>query len=110
MRSGPSKPWTERPLNHHFGAFSMHSDGDYANKFEWDDKIKPNEEDLVINFKDYPDHTLNFNAVLYNKENPAFDMSGGHISPHYAEGNIESDDLIIKFSMFTVFNKSDKSV
>jgi len=104
MRGEPSKPWSERPLNHHFGPFSMHSDGNYDGKFEWDDKIKPNKEDLVINFKDYKDHTINFNAVLYNKGNPAFDMSAGHTFPAYEEKNIESDDLIIKFSMSTIFN------
>ena len=86
----------------------MHSDGDYETKFDWDDKIQPDEEDLVINYKDYKDHTLNFNVVLYNEGNPNGTISPDHIFPRYEEKSIESNGMIIKFSMHTTFNKSDK--
>jgi len=108
MRGEPSKPWSNGPLYHIFSGFSMHSDGDYETKFEWDDRIKPNAEDLVIDYKDYKDHTINFNVVLYSKGHPNGTVSPDHIFPHYQEKIIENNGMIIKFSMSTTFNPSEK--
>ncbi|WP_374949352.1 hypothetical protein [Mucilaginibacter sp.] len=103
------KPWTERPLGHHFGTVAVNLDVEGEKKLAWDNTIKPDTEDLVIDINLGQSSIINFGAGVYSDGNPAFQLSNLPDDVITYEKAVTKDDLVLRLNVIIVNTKTTKS-
>lgn len=93
------KPWDERPLGHHFGTVALNLNVNGQTKLEWNSKIKPTEDDLVVDLKLVAGNVINFGAGIFDDTNPAFKLSGLPDNVSSMEKTTAQNGLILRLNV-----------